>query len=263
MRFSLKYAPTVVRLMVGVGLLLGGCTRLPDSAPTTTPRAGHPLRWDAMEKCAEPRFEDGVAKFEFLVTNTSDHPVKVYYIRPTCGCTTVDAPQMPWTIAPGAGGTVKATVDFRGKEGEIAKELLVGTVEATQTLAMIVKVPAMSPAMRQQNQAIAAMNRQKIFQGDCAACHATPAAGRLGDDLFAATCAVCHESKHRATMVPDLAFAKERRDAAWWTRWVEDGREGSLMPGFAQKHGGPLTPAQVESLVEYLLAIYPTEPKKN
>jgi mono/diheme cytochrome c family protein len=225
--------------------------------------AEHPLRWDAMRKRAEPKFEDGVARFEFQVTNTSKQPVRIFYVRPTCSCTTVDAPPMPWTLAAGARGEIKVAVDFRGKEGEIAKDVLVGAVEGTQTLTMIVQVPPMSPEMRAQNQALAAANRQRVFQGDCAACHATPAVGRFGDDLFAATCAVCHQAKHRAAMVPDLAVAKEKRDAAWWTRWVEDGREGSLMPGFAEKHGGPLTSPQVESLVEYLMATFPTEPKKN
>jgi mono/diheme cytochrome c family protein len=225
--------------------------------------ADAPLRWDAMEKRAEPKFEDGIVTFEFNVTNTADHPVKIYYIRATCGCTTVDAPPMPWTLAPGAHGVVKATVDFRGKEGEIAKQLLVGTVEVTQTLTMTVKVPPMSLEMREQNRAIAAANRQKVFQGECAACHATPTERRISDDLFAAACAICHESKHRASMVPDLAVAREKRDAAWWTHWIEDGREGTLMPGFAQKNGGPLTQSQIESLVDYLLSNFPTEPKAN
>jgi hypothetical protein len=64
-------------------------------------------------------------------------------------------------------------------------------------------------------------------------------------------------------MVPDLTVAKEKRDAAWWTRWIEEGRAGTLMPGFAKKHGGPLSETQVESLVEYLLENFAAEPKKN
>ena len=233
------------------------------AAATAAVAAEHPLRWDATQKRAEPRFEDGVARFEFSVTNTADRPVKIYDVRSTCGCTTVDAPRMPWTLAPGARGTVRASVDFLGKEGEIAKELLVSAVEGTQTLTMIIKVPAMSPAMRERNQALATANRQAVFQGQCASCHAAPAESRYGVELFEAVCAICHQSKHRAAMVPDLAVAKEKRDAAWWTRWVEDGRDGSLMPGFARPRGGPLTGQQIESLVEYLLANFPTKPKPN
>lgn len=237
---------------------VGGCSR-----QATEPEPGHPLVWDAMQKSAAPKFEDGVVRFEFHVTNTAKQPVVVYSVRASCGCTTVDAPRMPWTLAPGERGTVKAIVDFRGKEGEIAKDLLVSTVPGTQRLVMMIQVPPMDPAMRVRNQAIAAANRQVVFQGDCAACHAAPAESRFGGDLFEAVCAICHQAKHQAAMVPDLKVAKEKRDAAWWTRWVNDGREGTLMPGFAKKHGGPLDDAQVESLVEYLLATFPTEPKKE
>jgi mono/diheme cytochrome c family protein len=225
--------------------------------------APHPLVWDAMKKSASPNFEDGSARFEFHVTNTSRRPVIVRQIRASCGCTTWEAPRLPWTLAPGERGTVKVAVDFRGKEGEIARDLLVGTVEGTQMLMMVIQVPQMDAAMRERNQAMAAANRQLVFQGDCAACHAAPAESRFGIDLFEAVCAICHQAKHRAAMVPDLSVAKEKRDAAWWTRWVEDGREGTLMPGFAKKHGGPLSEPQIESLVEYLLTAFPTEPKKE
>lgn len=223
--------------------------------------AEHPLRWDALEKRAEPKLEDGVVRFEFHVTNTSSRPVVVRDIRPTCGCTTVEAPRLPWTIAPGAKGSVRAVLDFLGKEGEIAKQLYVSVVEGTQTLTMVIKVPAMDASMRARNQEFATKNRHAVFQGQCASCHAAPAESRYGIDLFEAVCAICHQSKHRAAMVPDLAVAKEKRDAAWWQRWIEDGREGSLMPGFAKKHGGPLSAQQIESLVEYLVETMPAQPR--
>jgi mono/diheme cytochrome c family protein len=235
-----------------------GCAR-----QAVEPAPAHPLVWDAMKKSASPKFEDGMARFEFHVTNTSKYPVKIWQIRASCGCTTWEAPRMPWTLAPGEKGTVTGIVDFRGKEGEIAKDLLISTVEGYQTLMMVIQVPLMDPAMRAQNQVLAAANRQAVFQGECAVCHAVPAESRFGPDLFEAVCGVCHQAKHQASMVPDLNVAKEQRDAAWWTRWVEEGREGTLMPGFAKKRGGPLDDSQVESLVEYLVATFPKEPKKN
>ncbi len=233
---------------------MAGCARQPAEP-------AHPLVWDAMQKSASPKFEDGVARFEFHVTNKSKQPVIVRQIRASCGCTTWEAPRMPWTLAPGERGTVKVAVDFLGKEGEIARDLLIGTVEGTQTLMMVIQVPAMDAAMRARNQALAAANRQAVFHGSCAACHATPAESRFGVDLFEAACAICHQAKHRAAMVPDLAVAKEKRDAAWWKRWVEEGKPGTLMPGFAQKHGGPLSDHQIDSLVEYLVDHFPAEPK--
>src|SRR5690606_28789736 len=98
-----------------------------------------------------------------------------------------------------------------------------------------------------------------VFQGDCAACHAAPTESQYGIDLFEAACAICHQAKDRASMVPDLKAMKEKRDAAWWTRLIEEGREDTLMPGFARKHGGPLSDHQIGSLVDYLLEMFPTE----
>ena len=64
-------------------------------------------------------------------------------------------------------------------------------------------------------------------------------------------------------MVPDLKVARAVRDAAFWEKWIGEGKEGSLMPGFARKHGGPLSPEQIASLVEYALTRLPTAPARN
>ena len=63
-------------------------------------------------------------------------------------------------------------------------------------------------------------------------------------------------------MVPDLLVARETRDATYWTKWISEGREGSLMPAFAATHGGPLSDAQIASLVEFALRQLPTAPRK-
>jgi mono/diheme cytochrome c family protein len=76
-------------------------------------------------------------------------------------------------------------------------------------------------------------------------------------------CGVCHLAGHRASMVPDLLVAREPRDAAWWTKWITEGKEGSLMPAFALQQGGPLSRSQIVSLVDFALANLPTEPPKN
>jgi mono/diheme cytochrome c family protein len=63
--------------------------------------------------------------------------------------------------------------------------------------------------------------------------------------------------------VPDLLVAREPRDAAYWEKWISEGKEGTLMPGFGRKRGGPLTAEQIASLVEYAMTRLPTEPSKN
>ena len=59
---------------------------------------------------------------------------------------------------------------------------------------------------RQRDLMAAQKDRQAVFRGNCAACHALPAVGRTGDALFAKACAICHISDHRAEIdIADLA----------------------------------------------------------
>src|SRR5207249_541916 len=97
----------------------------------------------------------------------------------------------------------------------------------------------------------------------CYACHVEPIGGKQGAPLFLAACAICHEAEPRATMVPDLAVARGHRDADFWRKWISEGKDKTLMPAFADEKGGPLGDAQIESLVQYALSHFPTDPGKQ
>jgi mono/diheme cytochrome c family protein len=222
--------------------------------------SAHPLVWDAMEKTIEPKPGDGAADFEFTVTNVSDKPVTIEQIRPSCGCTVAEMPSSPWIIAPGANGTFVGTIDFRGKEGVVSKSIFVNSTAGTQTLGIIVKIPTLDEEARKKNQMIAQQNRQAVFAGDCAKCHLEPIRERSGAELFTTACGVCHFSTRRSNIVPDLLTAREHRDAAFWRKWISEGKSGTLMPAWSKKNGGPLTDEQIESLVTFALQTLPTEP---
>jgi mono/diheme cytochrome c family protein len=100
-------------------------------------------------------------------------------------------------------------------------------------------------------------DRQAVFKNDCAQCHVTPTVAKMGKELYQAGCAICHDAEHRATMVPDLHVPKVPTSPAYWTQWVTEGKAGSLMPAFAQEHGGPLNKEQIASLVNYLSTDFP------
>ena len=230
-----------------------------DGTPTV-PAETNPLVWDAMEKVIEPQPGDGAGEFAFTVTNVSDHAVTIYQVRPTCGCTVAAMPASPWIIAPGKSGTFAGTIDFRGKEGTVTKSIFVNSTAGTQRLAITVKIPTLDEAARRRNQMIAQQNRQAVFSGECAKCHLTPAKGLSGADLFYAACGVCHFAERRSSIVPDLLTARVHRDAAFWRKWISEGKDGTLMPAWSKKFGGPLTDEQIESLVKYALETLPTEP---
>ena len=207
--------------------------------------------------------------------NVSQQPVVIEKVNTSCGCTTVDTREMPFTLAPGDSETLQVSMSLAGKFGTVTKSLLVQGSHATWTLlvtseitppsdeALVPGVPngaGMSAGVRGRNIGLAKADRQAVFQGDCAACHSRSAERQLGYGLYLGACAICHDAKHRASMVPDLRVADESHDAAYWREYITDGVEGSLMPAFAKEQGGILSDEQIESLVKFLVET-PLEPK--
>jgi mono/diheme cytochrome c family protein len=105
---------------------------------------------------------------------------------------------------------------------------------------------------------MAKIDRQAVFKGDCASCHATPAIGKSGKELYDSACGICHESANRATMVPDLHHLKVPTSIDFWKIWIGQGKTNSFMPAFAKAEGGPLTKLQIDSLAKYLGSVIPS-----
>jgi mono/diheme cytochrome c family protein len=235
--------------------------RVPQSLPVTTAfTILTNLAFDAEVK--EQKLEPGVFEtdFAFNLTNVSPADVQIIAVRTSCGCTVAKLPDMPWTLAPGATGSFGIHMDLRGKHGAITKSVLVSTDRGNKTVyvrGIIPDMPAMSDNDRKRNLMIAKADRQAVFKGDCASCHATPTFGKTGSQLYEAACGICHEGAHRNEMVPDLNVVKQARDYEYWRKWIAEGKDGTLMPGFARAHGGPLTDAQILSLAHYLTRRFP------
>lgn len=219
----------------------------------------HPLEWDAMVKTYETKPGDEIADFSFTVQNHSGQPVDIRELKPSCGCTVAEMPATPWVIAPGATGSFRAKANIKGKHGEFSKTIHVLNSAGAQVLSVHVKIPDTEETRRARNQMVASADRQAVFRGKCASCHVAPTRGKTGPALFAAACGICHTPAQRASMVPDLAAAREPRDAAYWRKWISDGKERSLMPAFAEQHGGPFTEEQIRSLVDFILTHLPTQ----
>lgn len=215
-------------------------------------KTNHPLVWDSMVK--EQRAEPGAVTnlFTFAVTNRGESEVTITALRPSCGCTVAKLPGNPWKLAPGAGGQTEVVINLAGKHGLVTKQIFVDTSHGPQVLTIKVDVPVAQNQSRDRNMQMALADRQAVFRGDCASCHVTPAIGKTGQPLYVAACGICHDSDHRATMVPDLKNLKKPTDAAYWTKWISEGKTNSLMPAFALAHGGPLNDSQIKSLVDFL-----------
>jgi mono/diheme cytochrome c family protein len=239
------------------------------------------LAWEVDSKKVEVQPGELAAHFTFYVTNVSSQVVVITNLQRSCGCTDASMPAQPWTLAPGTNGPIRATIDLRGKMGAISKMLTVNSTAGSKILTLNVNIPAAANAAanpnpslnlnpnpplpskpvsnmdRERNQQASTQDRQVVFKGECASCHATPTVGKFGHELYQAGCAICHDAEHRAQMVPDLHSLKPALDAEQWKQWITASKPGSMMPAFAKVHGGPLSDEQIVSLVDYLTRTMP------
>jgi mono/diheme cytochrome c family protein len=190
--------------------------------------------------------------------------VAVINVHASCGCTTAEVPPMPWVLPPGTNSQLRVNVNLAGKSGTLFKTVTLTTDHGRMDLILRVAIApeppprAMTEAERAQGVALSKVDRQAVFKGDCAACHAKNLQGRYGKQLFVAACGICHEANPRATMVPDLHNLKEPTSEEFWRTWVTSGKAGTLMPAFATVQGGPLTDFQIASLAAYLNQTFPS-----
>jgi len=155
-------------------------------------------------------------------------------------------------------------VNLAGKSGLVFKTVGITTDHGRMDLMLRINIAPeppprpMTDAERAMGVAASKVDRQAVFRGDCASCHAKNLTAKYGQQLFAAACGICHESNPRATMVPDLHNLKDPTSEEFWRAWITSGKPGTLMPAFAQAQGGPLTDFQVSSLAAYLNQAIPS-----
>lgn len=206
---------------------------------------------------------EATADFQFTLRNTGTGPLTIREITTSCGCTTTGEMSLPLVLAVQQTMDLPVQLNLEGKTGELTKSVFVMTDQGCRTLLVTVKIeppPAAVPAeesARQANLRLARADRQAIFRGDCARCHAQPAEGLKGRELYAAACGICHEAEHRASMVPDLRVTAAGRDRLFWETIISQGRHDTLMPAFSKQHQGILDDAQIASLADFLSGEFP------
>lgn len=221
------------------------------------------LAFDSLSKDYTTKPGEMDAKFNFNVTNVSSGEVIVSGVQTSCGCTVAQL-TYPWKIAAGGSGVIPLTMNLAGKSGTVIKSATVLTDKGQKMLTVKANMtpPSADPltmgADREKNRLIAAQDRQAVFKGDCARCHVEPVIGKMGKQLYTTACGICHDDEHRATMVPDLHALKTIPNAEYWKFSIVHGKPGTLMPAFAQGQGGPLSDAQIASLVDYLVKDFPS-----
>lgn len=239
-------------------------TYVPDLTHANEPLPNGIIAWDELLKTADTTNGQDFARFIFTFTNVTALPVTIMSVHPSCGCTTAELPPTPWTIPAGSNGVIKVAVNLAGKMGTVFKSVNIATDKGKKDLMLRINIaPPPPPRMMSEQERAAAVaaakvDRQAVFKGDCASCHAPKSQGVYGVELYKQVCAICHESPNRASMVPDLANLKVPTNDEFWRTWIAAGKAGSVMPAFAQAQGGPLTDMQIASLAAYLNLQFPS-----
>ena len=236
---------------------------VPELSHANGPLTDGILAWNNTSQSTNAAADDTQAHFVFDFTNLSPENVVIMDVHPSCGCTTAQLPPLPWTIPPGAHEQIPVTVNIAGKSGSLFKTVNVATDQGSKTLMLRINIlpvaaPTMTDADRARGIAVAKIDRQAVFQDDCATCHVKPGEGKYGKALYDAVCAICHEAEHRATMVPDLHALKSATNDEFWRTWIAHGKAGSFMPAFSTAEGGPLSDMQIASLAAYLDSAIPS-----
>lgn len=234
-----------------------------NTSVTSKPQVESPLTqlsWANEHQHAAPKFSDTTSEFDFAFTNISNSEIVIDHVNTSCSCTAARLPSQPWHLAPHTNGQIHVTVNLKGKDGEFEKKVTVFFADPNtppKELEVSVKMPDRNK-MRADNTKIAQADRQAVFKGDCAKCHAEPAQHYTGMALYHEICGVCHEARPRASIVPDLRLIMQPpTDFTFWKTNIAHGKAGTLMPAFAKSEGGPLTDEQIDDLARTIDRAYP------
>ncbi|MBA4374133.1 MAG: hypothetical protein C0402_14885 [Thermodesulfovibrio sp.] len=144
-------------------------------------------------------------------------------------------------LKPGEKGRIQVTVDAAGKRGPIVKTVQVYSNDP--------KLPVVSLQVSMQVRDSVHLKKGAsagIFDEACRSCHVDQGRGKTGFELFRADCFMCHNAGTSAQNITQMS----KRPESFLRRVIRDGVANSTMPGFSQANGGPLTEAEIDSLVK-------------
>ena len=96
--------------------------------------AANILKWDAVAQEYQARPGETNAPFTFSLTNISTERVMIFDVSTTCDCTVAQLPAKPWTLAPGAGGQIHASLDMRNRTDAMTNYVIVFTSKGNRLL---------------------------------------------------------------------------------------------------------------------------------
>lgn len=185
-------------------------------------------------------------KRTIMVRNIGGTPLRIFSSETSCGCTVVSFDRT--SIPAGKSTNLDVLIDTAGKVGPIEKALTLRSNDPVEPeKAITLRLFVDSPSHEGFD-----IKSSSIFQGECKRCHVNPGIGTRGATLFDASCAMCHRSKDAKHSPGTPVEVLRALDAQELESSIRRGKKGTSMPGFHEETGGPLSTAEVESLIRYL-----------
>lgn len=151
-------------------------------------------------------------------------------------------------LQPGDRVELQVTLDPLGKSGDVTEIVSITSNDPSQPTTDV----AVNATVEHWTSTDSSETLEAALFGrpECASCHADPAkSGLTGPRLYDRVCAMCHlQLAAYAVVLPVSGLDRKALRS-----WVADGRTDKGMPGYSARQGGPLTDAQVDSLVDALL----------
>ena len=183
----------------------------------------NPLVWDAMEKSAKTE-QMNQNCLQVLGDQRCPAKASILHTESSCDCTVARMPSRPWILKRGRGRFSGRENELNGSSWPRGQGDLRGHIPRGAGPKVNADIP-LTPApfnvsARQRDMMAAQKDRQAVFRGSCAACHALPPRAGRGKCSSPKPARSVTSPIIAPQMVPDLAALKHLTYAAYWRRWI-------------------------------------------
>lgn len=180
--------------------------------------------------------EGGVRTVDITLINTGRDSLRNVAAASTCRY--VDAAIDRQEIAPGGSAVLRVAIDTRGNLGRIRKVIEITTDRSRAPYEFLLTGVIEHRSFSRENAAT-------VLAEPCRACHlAGDVRAETGERLYDRACFSCHREASRLS----------GRDGDNLRQIIERGRPGTMMPAYVTDAGGPLSAAQIGTLVRFILS---------
>ena len=145
-------------------------------------------------------------------------------------------------LGPGEKGKINVSVDIRGKTGRISKTIEVYSNDPANPVTKLTVTMNIKDLVHLDQ-----YKATEIFSEKCRGCHIDQGKGKLGWDLFKADCFMCHNAGKNSSLT---GMSKKPKD--YLLRVIKQGLDNTVMPGWDAKADGPLSEAEIKSLIDLI-----------